>query len=215
MPEPTSPYETQPPSAKRLAVTTLIAITGAAAALIVFVLPAEYGIDPTGIGRALDLTAMRAPVKTLEFTEVVGGNETYREVEIPDFGEPVPLPNPAVHQDEPHAPASRTLQVTIPPERETEIKAVLRAGKMIMYSWQVDRGQVYTDFHGHDPEAGQEYWVRYKEQQEGAGNNGSLAAPFSGEHGWYWVNYNDFPVVITLTVSGYFDDIIDYGIFGQ
>ena len=110
MPEPTSPYETQPPSAKRLAATTLIAVTGAAAALIVFVLPAEYGIDPTGIGRALGLTAMRAPVKTLEFTEVVGGNETYREVEIPDFGEPVPLPNPAVHQDEPQAPASRTLQ---------------------------------------------------------------------------------------------------------
>ena len=71
-----------------------------------------------------------------------------------------------------------------------------------------------TDFHGHDPEAGDEYWVRYKEQNEGAGNSGSLVAPFTGEHGWYWLNYNDFPVVITLTVAGYFDDIIDYGVHG-
>ena len=38
-------------------------------------------------------------------------------------------------------------------------------------------------------------------------------APFSGEHGWYWLNYNEFPVTVTLTVTGYFDDIIDYGIF--
>jgi hypothetical protein len=30
---------------------------------------------------------------------------------------------------------------------------------------------------------------------------------------WYWLNYNDFPVVITLTITGYFDDIVDYGIF--
>jgi hypothetical protein len=39
-------------------------------------------------------------------------------------------------------------------------------------------------------------------------------APFSGEHGWYWVNLNDHPVTITLTVTGYFDDMIDYsGLF--
>ena len=34
-----------------------------------------------------------------------------------------------------------------------------------------------------------------------------------GEHGWYWLNHNEFPVVVALSVSGYFDDIIDYGIF--
>jgi hypothetical protein len=90
---------------------------------------------------------------------------------------------------------------------------VMQSSKMIEYSWRVDRGSVYTDFHGHDPAAGNEYFVRYKEQQEGAGNNGSLVAPFAGEHGWYWLNYNDFPVVVTLTISGYFDDVVDYGIF--
>jgi hypothetical protein len=208
-----SPYEAQPPSAKRLATTCLVAVAGAAIALVTFVLPAEYGIDVTGIGRTLGLTAIRAPSRTIEVADVIGGNETYREVEIPEFGEPVPLPNPAVHQDEAEPPKTRTLEVTIPPEKETEIKMVMQASKMIEYTWHVERGSVYTDFHGHDPAAGNEYFVRYKEQQEGTGNNGSLVAPFAGEHGWYWLNYNDFPVVITLTISGYFDDVVDYGIF--
>jgi hypothetical protein len=213
MSQSTSPYEAQPPSTKRLALTSLIAVAGAAIALVTFVLPAEYGIDLTGIGRALGLTAIRAPARTIEIADVIGGNETYREVAIPEFGQPVPLPNPAVYQDEAKPPETRTLEVTIPPEKETEIKMVMQASKMIEYTWHVERGSVYTDFHGHDPAAGNEYFVRYKEQQEGAGNNGSLVAPFAGEHGWYWLNYNDFPVVITLTVSGYFDDVVDYGIF--
>ena len=208
-----SPYEAQPPSAKRLALTCLVAVAGAAIALVTFVLPAEYGIDVTGIGSALGLTAIRAPARTIEVADVIGGNETYREVEIPEFGEPVPLPNPAVHQDEAEPPKTRTVEVTIPPEKETELKMVMQASKMIEYTWRVERGSVYTDFHGHDPAAGNEYFVRYKEQQEGAGNNGTLVAPFAGEHGWYWLNYNDFPVVITLTISGYFDDVVDYGIF--
>jgi hypothetical protein len=157
-----SPYEAQPPSMKRLAISCLVAIAGAAVALVIVVLPAEYGIDATGVGRALGLTAINAPARTIEIADVIGGNEKYREVEIPEFGQPVPLPNPAVHQDEVEPPKTRTLEVSIPPEKETEIKMVMQTSKMIEYSWRVDRGSVYTDFHGHDPAAGNEYFVRYK-----------------------------------------------------
>ena len=58
MTQPTSPYEAQPPSTKRLAISCLVAIAGAAIVLVTVVLPAEYGIDPTGIGRTLGLTAI-------------------------------------------------------------------------------------------------------------------------------------------------------------
>jgi len=208
-----SRYLARPSPPKRLVLSTLIAVVGASLVLVAVVLPAEYGIDPTGIGRLLRLTAIRVPVRTFEISDILGGNEDYREVEIPDFGDPVPLPNPAVYQDEPQPPRRQTLEIAIPPEQETEIKLVLKSGKMIQYSWQIDHGQVYVDFHGHDPKASPEFWVRYKEQQEGSRNNGSLVAPFSGEHGWYWLNYNEFPVTISLNVSGYYDDIVDYGIF--
>jgi hypothetical protein len=209
----TSPYQAQAPSGRRLLVTSLIAAGGAALALVTVVLPAEYGIDPTGIGRVLGLTAMGEPSRTIEIVDVVGGNERVVEAEIPDFGEPVPLPNPAVHQDEPAPARSDTVEVVIPPEEETEVKLVLKTSKAVLYSWKVDRGTIYSDFHGHTPDAGPNFFVRYIEHQETEGGNGSLVAPFEGEHGWYWLNYNEFPVTVTLTVSGYHDDIIDYGIF--
>ena len=201
------------PSAKRLALSAGGAALVAALVLVIWVLPAEYGIDPTGLGGVFGRSALREPARTIEISDVLGGNEAVREVEIPDFGQPVPLPNPSIHQDQDHPAKTQTLEITIPAEQETEIKTVLPEGKTIMYSWHTDRGTVYSDFHGHDPAVGNDFWVRYKEHQEGSGHNGSLVAPFAGEHGWYWLNYNEFPVTVTLTVTGFYDDIIDYGIF--
>ena len=91
----------QAPSGQRVGRSVVIALVVAAIVLVVAVLPAEYGIDPTGIGRALGLLELNAPPsRTIEVKDVLGGNETVREVEIPAFNEPVPLPNPAVHQAE-------------------------------------------------------------------------------------------------------------------
>lgn len=201
------------PSNKKLLAGTLIAAVSALLLLVTVVLPAEYGIDPTGFGKLTGLTNMAAPSRTIAITDVLGGNETLREVEIPEFGEPTPLPNPSVFQDELQTFKTETLQVAIPSDGQTEIKLKLQEGKVVVYSWSVDTGDIYVDFHGHDPSFGDDFFVRYKEQQEGSGNNGSLTAPFTGEHGWFWLNYNEFPVVVTLTVTGYFDEIIDYGIF--
>lgn len=201
-----------PPSGRKLMISTLSAIAGAAIILALVVLPAEYAIDPTGIGNALGLTQLNAPTKTFEIRDIIGGNEVLKTVALPDAGEPTPLPNPAVYQDEQRPPETRTMQVNIPADGQTEVKLKMTEGKVIVFSWTVDRGDIYEDYHGHDPALGAGF-VRYEEQQEGSSNNGSLTAPFSGEHGWYWLNYNEFPVTVTLTVTGYFDDIIDYGIF--
>jgi hypothetical protein len=201
------------PSGKRIARSVVIAIVVAAVVLVTAVLPAEYGIDPTGIGRALGLTELNAaPTRTLEVKDVLAGNEGVRAVEVPAFNEPVPLPNPAVHQSEDRPIQTRTMTITLPPEGETEIKTVLQQSKVVVYHWEVDRGAIYCDLHGHDPEAGSDFFVRYREDQEGSNVTGSLVAPFGGEHGWYWLNYNEHPVVITLTVTGFFDEIVDYGI---
>lgn len=205
----------QAPSGRRIALSVALAAVIAAVVLVVAVLPAEYGIDPTGLGRVLGLDALNAPAsRTIEVRDVIGGNERVREVEIPAFNEPVPLPNPAVHQVEDRPIQTRTMTITLDVDDETEVKTVLRASKVITYTWQTDGGLVYCDMHGHDPAAGQDFFVRYREDQEGATEaTGSLVAPFDGEHGWYWLNIHDGPVTITLTVTGFFDDIVDYGIF--
>jgi hypothetical protein len=208
----TTPGQFQPPSAKGVAIGSGIALVVALIVLVVAVWPAEYGKDPTGIGSLLGITGMSGgATQTIALVDTLGGNESIREVTIPDFGEPVPLPNPRVSQIESTPPAMRTMTVNLAVDGETEVKTVLREGKMIVYDWQVDDGIVYSDFHGHNPEYGSDFWVRYKEDQQGASSgSGSLVAPFDGEHGWYWVNLSDHPVTVTLQVTGFFDEMIDY-----
>jgi hypothetical protein len=202
----------QAPSGKRLALSVVVALAVAAVVLVTTVLPAEYGMDPTGVGRLLGLTELRQPARTITVKDVIGRNERVREVEIPEPGQPTPLPNPAVHQDEPEAPKASTIMLTLGANQETEVKAIMREAKVLLYSWHVDGGMVYSDFHGHDPATSSEAFVRYREDQETAGGHGSLVAPFGGEHGWYWLNVSDNPVTVTLNLTGYFDDTKDYGI---
>lgn len=206
-----SPYETSPPTARRLLRSIALAIAGAIAILVLIVLPAEYGVDPTGVGKALGLTALNEPARKLQIKDVVGGNESYREVAVPDPGQPVPLPNPAVVQIKAAKAQSRTIKVTLQPDQQTEVKTILDSAQVILYSWRAEGGEVYTDFHGHEPGAGDAF-VRYEEQQSGTHGEGSLVAPFAGEHGWFWLSLSDKPITITLEVSGYFSDIKDYGL---
>lgn len=215
MSTPISPFQVNPPSPRRIAWSVGIAVAAAAVVLVTIILPAEYGIDPTRIGGALGLTQLnQSGGRTVQIVDVIGGNERVREVKVPEPGKPAPLPNPAIHQAESGPARTETVQITLPPFKETEVKTVLQTSKAVLYSWKVDRGQVYVDYHGHDPKAAdKEFFVRYEEKDASTGGTGSLVAPFGGEHGWFWQNYNDFPVTITLTVTGYYDKVVNYGIF--
>jgi hypothetical protein len=197
----------------------LIALAIAAVLFVAVVLPAEFGRDPTHIGHLLGLDGMHAragaagngPTK-VRLTEVIEGNEKVFEAEPGDGRDPVPLPNPAVHQPEAAAPRTETITVKLDADGKTEIKAKLPKAKMLLYTWQVEGGKVYVDFHGHDPSLGDTFWVRYAEADGVTGASGSLVAPFTGEHGWYWLNVSEQPVTIKLTVTGYFDEMVNYGI---
>jgi hypothetical protein len=210
---PESPFEIHPPTTRRLVRGVFAAIVGALLILVLVVLPAEYAIDPTGIGKAMGLTKLNAGrERSPDFKDAVGGNERYREVKAVDPGAPLPLPNPAVGQIHTSAPKVETRTIRLEPGQRTEIKAVMGAAQVIVYTWQATGGQVYVDFHGHEPDAGDAF-VRYEEQQSGKEGHGSLVAPFTGEHGWMWLNLSETPVTITLKLSGYHTSIKDYGLF--
>lgn len=211
MTTPISPFEADPPSSKRLWKSIALATLGAALVLVTIVLPAEFGVDPTHVGRALGLTALNGPTRTLVVEDVVGGNDDYKSVALPDAGEPIPLPNPAVVQLKTADAQVKTFTVQLGVDQETEIKAVMDKAQVILYSWKAEGGEVYTDFHGHAPDSGNAF-VRYEEQQSGHEGRGSLVAPFAGEHGWFWLNIAGNPVTITLEIRGYFSDTKDYGI---
>ena len=58
MTEPETTMSGDTPSTSRLLKSTVIALVVALVVLVVAVLPAEYGVDPTGVGRRLGLTQM-------------------------------------------------------------------------------------------------------------------------------------------------------------
>ena len=193
-----------------------IAAAAGAALLFAIILPAEYGYDPTGIGRMLGLAELRTSQDNgtaADIGDPVGGNESLATATGTDPSQPIPLPNPAVSQLEAAPPRTQTLRVTLDFDGRTEVKALMKQGKAIVYTWKVEGGSVYVDFHGHDPAKGQNFWVRYEEAGQEppgiTGRSGSLVAPFDGQHGWYWLNLSEGPITIELTVTGYFDDLVD------
>ena len=95
MSESSGPGQFEPPSGRTIAISSLVALVVALIVLVIFIWPAEYGRDPTGIGSALGITGMStAPTQTIQLVDNVGGNEALSEIEIPDFGDPVPVTEP-------------------------------------------------------------------------------------------------------------------------
>jgi hypothetical protein len=203
-----------------------LAGAAAVAALLLFtvVLPAEYGYDPTRVGGALGLTALSGKARASGapgdaqnevIEDLIGGNDDLVAAAGADPDAPLPLPNPAISQLENTPPKTETRRIRLDFDQRTEVKMVMGKAKSVVYSWKVEGGTAYVDFHGHDPAKGDHYWVRYEEagQEEGiTGRSGSLVAPFAGEHGWYWLNTSQGPITIELTVTGYFDKLVDYGL---
>jgi hypothetical protein len=79
----------------------------------------------------------------------------------------------------------------------------MQPGGTLVYSWSVNKGMVYYDFHGErpeDPDHAQSYAMDTTTHA-----NGSLIAPFAGIHGWFFQNEEGEPVLITLKMSGFYE----------
>jgi len=173
------------PSRAGLAKHLAIALAGAGLTLMVFILPAEFGMDPTGLGARMGL---------LELSRASAA------VQVED----IPMAPPETAHFYPSPAKSNVIEIPLGVDGELEYKVRMKAGDTMVYSWNVDNGTAYYDFHA---ESEPDHAVlRYKEEQEGrSGEHGSLVAPFDGIHGWYWLNLEDHPIVITLRVSGFYE----------
>lgn len=86
----------------------------------------------------------------------------------------------------------------------------LQQGAFVSYSWDVamdQPGLLTAEFHGHTERAGTEPGtvMFYKIHQDGR-ESGTLRAPFSGVHGWYFNNESNQDIEIVLRAAGFFTD---------
>ena len=152
------PTRAELPTSAQLIRSTLIAAGVAAALLVTVVLPAEYGIDPTGAGRALGLAEM-GEIKAQLAEEA----EADRLRDQPARRRPV-RPNSARAFSElfaqlvigPAAAQPRrrdentSSRVSLKPGEGAEVKMDMRKGAKATYSWKVEGGAVNHDTHGEE-----------------------------------------------------------------
>ena len=165
---------------KRLGGALLVAL----AILLLFVMPAEYQIDPTGFGKLTGLVKMS------------------QTVTAPQAAAPTPVMNTtAAHT---YTVPFRTDDIDIPigKDGELEYKVRMQSGGTLVYSWKCPE-PLYIDFHGEsDKDPGNA--VSYTVTQEAKEGHGSLIAPFAGIHGWFYQNQTDHVTVIHLKMSGFY-----------
>ncbi len=202
------------PSQGNLLKGALLALVAAAVVTVLFVLPAEFGVDPTGIGAKLGLLDLAETAESVQSSASTGGNTIVEGtwLAIPeafDFYEPDIVGDP-YSRTQAGKFRSDTITIELDVGEQTEYKAIMQRGNAFVYHWKLEQGIVYTDFHADPGEnaAGypDQYYVRYAESETGE-NSGSLVAPFSGNHGWYWLNIEEEPITITLEVHGYYDRV--------
>jgi hypothetical protein len=164
-----------------------------AAALIVVavVLPAEFHRDPTGFGRVSGLLELSEPRPQAAAAPLHAASGQPSTSAAPLFA---------------RGWRSDTIEIAMKPGEELEYKLRLRAGEVLVYSWVVPGGNLYSDFHGEATAVTARGKAQSYLKQDGIGaSHGALTAPFTGIHGWYWINVGDAPVVVRLKVSGYYE----------
>ena len=183
-----------PPSRGKLLAILLGGFVVAGAITVCAVLPAEFHIDPTGIGTAAGLMSLSAAPEAKTAAPAA-----------PGAAAPVVMAH-----DYPQPFRTDTIDIPLTAAEQTgselEYKVQMKAGQTLVYSWSVDAPpeEFYTDFHSEMRPAPKETVISHK-QAVGISANGALVAPFQGIHGWYFQNQSLKPVVVHLKLSGFYD----------
>ncbi len=196
------PNKADLPSSGQLLRSTIIAIVVAGVLLTTVVLPSEYGIDPTGIGRVAGLTQMGEIKMTLAEEA-----KRDREADASRNAAAPPQPQPAAAPPaQANPPAGRTdsMTVTLKPGQGVEIKLDMVKGAKAKYEWTTSGGGLNFDVHGDNASKA---FISYKKGTNAEQDSGELVANFDGSHGWFWRNRTNGDVTVTLKTNGEYTDI--------
>ena len=179
------PHVPDAPSKAKLAWATLAALVVAGIVLVTAVLPAEYDIDPLGIGEALGLRVLSAP----------GSG-------------PIPIRSDGLSA---YRSSYRTdlRAFELEPGGWVEYKYRLEAGQAMVYSWTAS-SWVRSEMHSEADTAPEGTAEFFEVAEETLARHGRYVAPFPGIHGWYWLNETDGPVTVTLHAAGFFSTSTEF-----
>jgi len=205
------------PTSRQLIRSTVVAMIVATLLLVTTVLPAEYGIDPTGAGEVLGLTDMGQVKMALaeemraekEIVEAMEKAPVVSDSEVAAAQNSSPSEMDSAEQDQPESsPVSAEANITkdeisiiLDPGQGAEIKLAMNKGASVSYRWKSD-GPVNVDVHGDPVNAPKDFYHGYGKGKNIAKSEGTITAAFDGKHGWFWRNRSDKPVKVVLNTEG-------------
>lgn len=196
------PSNSELPSVAKLIKSTILAITLATIILFTGVLPAEYGIDPTGIGNMLGLSKM-GEIK-VSLAQEVAAEKTIETIQESTAGNSSKMVAKAVEKDtspQLQAPLrTDTIAITLKPNEGKEIKLKMNKGEKVNYVWWTSHGRANFDAHADS----KKLQINYRSYGKGSADRkeGIMEAAFDGKHGWFWRNRTSKTMTITLEVKG-------------
>jgi hypothetical protein len=208
------PTKAELPTTAQLIKSSIVAGITAAVLTVTIVLPSEYAIDPTGIGRALKLTQM-GEIKQQLAAEAAA--DRLKDQQQAPQQQPAPRSSLAGRifaelfiggARAQAATRSDETVITLKPTEGGEWKMTMAQGATAQYSFTVQGGVVNYDMHG-TPRGGNAGGkeTSYKQGRGVGSETGTLTAGFDGSHGWFFRNRGSQPVTITLKTSGAYSEI--------
>jgi hypothetical protein len=211
------PTRAELPTSRQLLRSTAIAVVAAAGILVTVVLPAEYAIDPTGVGNALGLTEM-GEIKAQLAAESEADRQASEALVPATPAQPERrsgllgtvlaqfLIGSASAQTAPAAARSDETAVVLRPNQGLEVKLRMRKDARATYAW-TSTGPVNFDLHGEPPNPPRNFSHSYKSGRATSADQGDLVAAFDGTHGWFWRNRSAQDITVTLRTSGAYEAI--------
>ncbi len=191
------------PTTAQLVRSTIIAVVAAIVILVTIVLPSEYGIDPTGFGRATGLAEMGEIKKELSEEAKQDHSSLYRREQERSvverlFAMLVGTANaqtPDKWKDE--------VSFELAPGKTNELKLKMKKGAVATYEMVVEGGRVNFDLHAH----GKGQSKTYEKGRGSRGSKGQFTAAFDGNHGWFWRNRDKTTLKVILKLRGGYDGV--------
>ena len=173
----------------RIAVAAGAALLAAGLILVVVVLPAEYGVDPLGTGARLGLVELGVTGQRVRaLTAAASGGPA---------GQPIIVPQERAFKEE-------TVTFKVAAHEGMEYKYRLDKGEALLYAWTAT-APVNYELHAEPDGAPRGYAQSYETGQATSEASGTLTAPFTGIHGWFWENTGAQELTVTLTTAGYYN----------
>lgn len=184
------------PSSKSLFKATGVAAVIGGVVLVTTILPAEYGIDPTGLGKMMGLTVL---------SQANAAESAQPEAAPASSGNLLALPAGPVWKTS-EGLSSDSTTVTLGPNEGLEVKATMAEGDRMVFNWTTEGGPVNFDMHGERFNDGDNFTSYWRDRAQPSAS-GAFEAPFDGTHGWYWENRGETAVTVVLDTSGFYSGI--------